>query len=187
MRILPVVATAMVVGCASSASESMDSPAAAASELTVSIEPHSNGWFVHTSRAASIAVFEIVPNRGVGLVYPDPSREDGQVSAGSTRITETGAVIRRHRAAYLSPVGTGSLDAAQISSARNSTGAREVVVIACECSLDLEQLSTTRGPAEVVGSFASVDAPSAGARLIRAVLPPGTATYAVDRYAVRRR
>ena len=44
--------------------------------------PHQGKVFVQTSRAAYVAIFEIVPERGVELVYPVSSRQRGFVVAG---------------------------------------------------------------------------------------------------------
>jgi hypothetical protein len=44
--------------------------------------PHQGKVFVQTSRAAYVAIFEIVPDRGVELVYPVSPRQRGFVIAG---------------------------------------------------------------------------------------------------------
>lgn len=44
--------------------------------------PHQGKVFVQTSRAAYVAIFEIVPDRGVELVYPVSPRQRGFVVAG---------------------------------------------------------------------------------------------------------
>ena len=44
--------------------------------------PHKGKLFVQTSRAAYVAIFEIVPERGVELIYPVSSRQRGFMVAG---------------------------------------------------------------------------------------------------------
>lgn len=178
-----MLTVAAAFGCASSAAAPGDTTAVPA-ELRVQIEPLTSGWLVHTSRPASVALFEIVPNRGAGLLFPDPARDDGHMDAGSRRIvTEIGSVIRRHRAAYLTQRGGGGLVGSQNLELFESNTPRVVVAVACECSLNLTDVARPNGPSEVLGPFVTIDAQTAATKLVQAVLPSGTVTYTVDRYS----
>ncbi len=178
-----MLAVVMALGCASSVPAPADTPTTPR-DLSIRIEPLTSGWVVHTNRPASVALFEIVPNRGAGLLFPDPAHQDGHLGAGSTRIvTEIGTVIRRHRSAYVPQRGGGGLVGSQNLDLFEANTPRVVVAVACECSLNLADLALPDGPAKVLGSFAAIDAQSAATRLIQAVLPSGDVTYALDRYA----
>jgi hypothetical protein len=127
---------------------------------------------VHTNRPVSVALFEILPNRGVGLLYPDPARDDGRLLAGTTRLaTATGRVILRHRSAYLSPRGTGGLVGNRNLDLNQENAPITVVAIACDCTLRLDELAQPGGPSDVLGPFAGLNTPGAVAGLVEAILP----------------
>jgi hypothetical protein len=151
--------------------------------LHLRIEPDHNEWAVHTNRPVSVALFEIVPNRGVGLLYPDPSREEGRIGAGVTwLVTETGSVILRHRAAYLSPTGTGGLAGNQNQRVHEANAPITVVAFACECTLNLDTLAEPGGPREVLGVFAGLNVPTAVAGLKQEILPSTDVNWISARY-----
>ncbi len=186
MRFVSAAVVALaVVGCAGGSSGAADPSAASPSaDFSIQIEPLSSGWVVHTSRPASMAMFEIVPGRGAGLLYPDPGRDDGHLDAGSNRVvTEIGSVIARHRASYLSQRGGGGLVGSSNVDLYEANDPTVVVAIACECELDVSQLAQPDGPSEVLGHFASVNSRTAVDRLVRAVLPSGDVRWVMDRYA----
>lgn len=151
--------------------------------LRIRIEPDHNGWAVHLNRPASVALFEILPNRGVGLLYPDPSAGEDRLGSGVTwLVTGTGSVILRHRAAYLSPRGTGGLVGNQNQRLNEANAPITVVAFACECDLNLETLAKPGGPREVLGVFAGMNVPAAVAGLQKEILPPGDVNWVSDRY-----
>ena len=168
------------MGCAAAEME----PNPAGDDLSVWIEPYTGGWIVRTNRPASVTLFEILPNRGVGLLFPDPAREDGHLSAGNTRIaTETGGLIMAHRARYEGVTrGSGSL-----RRTITETYPRQVLAIACECILNLGDLTKPDGPTNLFGPSPGASPQSAAVRLIGAVLPSPDEPYAIARYETGRR
>ena len=173
-----------IVGCASGGpTYDPADPAPEGAPLTLQIEPDHNGWAVHTNRPVSVALFEILPNRGVGLLYPDPSREEGRLGAGVTwLVTGTGSVILRHRAAYLGPRGTGGLAGNQNHRVNETNAPITVVAFACECTLNLDTLAEPGGPREVLGVFAGLNVPAAVAGLQKEILPSTGVNWISARY-----
>ena len=130
-----------------------------------------------------VAFFEIWPNRGVGLLFPDPAREDGRLQAGVTRLaTETGPVLLRHRAAYLSPRGTGGLVGNSNLRLNQENAPITVVAIACECTLTLNKVAQPGGPQDVLGPFAGLNTPTAVAGLVEAIVPSPDENWISTRY-----
>lgn len=183
----PVVLGALaagVLGCASGGpTYAPAEPDPEGAPLTLLIEPAHSGWAVHTNRPVSVALFEILPNRGVGLLYPDPNREEGRLGAGVTwLVTGTGSVILRHRAAYLSPRGTGGLVGNQNQQVNETNAPITVVAFACECTLNLDTLAEPGGPREVLGVFAGMNVPTAVAGLQKEILPSTDVNWISTRY-----
>lgn len=151
--------------------------------LSLEIEPYHNGWQIHTNKAVSVALFEIYPNRGVGLLFPDPAKGEGEIGAGITRVlTGTGRIILRHRAAYLSPRGTGGLVGNRNQALNEQNAPITVVAFACECDLNLEELAAPGAPEDVVGPFAGMNVPSAASKLLEAILPSPDESWVSTRY-----
>jgi hypothetical protein len=172
------------VGCASSGLVHIPEEAAPDGvTLSLDIEPYHNGWQIHTNKAVSVALFEIYPNRGVGLLFPDPAKGEGEIGAGITRVqTGTGRIILRHRAAYLSPRGTGGLVGNRNLTLNQENAPITVVAIACECALDLEDLAEPSGPRDILGPFAGMNVPSASTKLLETVLPSPEENWVSTRY-----
>jgi hypothetical protein len=175
---------ALAVGlsaCGSSGVAHTDAPAPEGADLGITLERVPSGWMVHTTRPASVALVEIVPNRGAGLLFPDPLTGEGRLEAGTTRIvTKMGRVIGRHREAYLNEAGTVGMwgrDRRAIEDLYASNAPPTVVAIACECALRLDALASPSGPSELLGPFASISAGSATQRLVAAVLPAQDVVY----------
>ena len=100
-----------------------------------------------------------------------------------TRVaTATGRVILRHRAAYLSPRGTGGLVGNRNLELNQANAPITVVAIACECTLALDQLAEPGGPEEVLGPFAGLNTPAAVAGLVEAIIPSPDANWVSTRY-----
>lgn len=173
-----------VLGCASSGPAYVPAePAPEGARLTLVIEPDHNGWVVHTNRPVSVALFEVLPNRGVGLLYPDPSREEGELGAGVTRLdTGAGGLILRHRAAYLDPLGTGGLVGNQNLRLSEANAPITVVAFACECSLRLDALAEPGGPRELLSSFSGLNVPTALAELREVILPSPDVNWTSTQY-----
>lgn len=176
------LAVLALVGCGSPRSVPPVAVAPSSDELSITIERVPAGWLIHTNRRASVAMFEILPNRGVGLLFPDAAEAESWVEAGSTRITTHagGVVIGRHRAAYLPVPGTVGLwgrDREAVEDLYEGNTPRTVVAIACECTLRLSDLAEGDGPSRLLGPFAAVTAGSATPRLISAVLPSPDVMY----------
>jgi len=182
--IIPALLLAGSAGCASGGpSYEPADPDPEGAPLSLRIEPDHNGWAIHTNRPVSVALFEILPNRGVGLLYPDPARDAGRIGAGVTwLVTGTGSVILRHRAAYLSPRGTGGLVGNQNQRVNEANAPITVVAFACECTLNLDTLAEPGGPREVLGVFAGMNVPAAVEGLRKEILPSGDVNWISARY-----
>ena len=181
-RRLVVALLVGAMGCASASQEPNDGPAPPGDGLNVEVEALMSGWVVHTNRPASVALFEIVPNRGAGLLYPDPNKDREGVVDGSLRVTGTGGVILRHRSAYAAKVGGGGLVGSQNLDLMAANTPTLVFAVACECDLNLAGLERPDGPVDLLGPFASLDAQTAARKLVEAVLPSADVIYTTSRY-----
>ena len=153
-----------IAGCASGGAE----PAGEEAELRVLIEPAVKGWTIRANRPASLALFEVYPHIGVSLLFPDPSREDGHIDAGETRILiNPGGLVRQHRTAY---------------QLRASVSTRVVLAVACECTFNFDAVARPDGLSELFGASPPQNAQVAAIRLIEEILPSPDVTYALARH-----
>lgn len=170
--------------CSSRGRETVpDVPAPVGSALSLDIQLVQDDWVVRVNRPAMVALFEIVPNRGAGLLFPEPGREDGKLAPGSTRVfAAERRLILAQRTRYLRPWNAGGLDHYRSTVVDQATGPTVVIGIACECQLRLDALSQPDGPREVLGTFNRLDPQFAARDLAEAVLPSEGVNWTTARY-----
>lgn len=144
-------------------------PRAANEPLSLFLEPRSAGWFVAVNDSVQVAIFEILPTIGAGMVYPSSPSKADWLEPGSHTLLTRGGVIRRHRAAYLDRA-SGPLGGPPMAAVVRGT--RPVVIgIACACELQLDDLGQPGGPREILGPFAGLNAEEAVPEILASVLP----------------
>jgi len=173
-----------VIGCASPPPAFIpEDPAPAAVALAMEIEMIQDDCTVRVNRPAQVALFEIVPGQGAGLLFPDPSREEGKVNAGTTRVfAGERRLILQHRNRYLQPWNAGGLVGRRSTVVDQATGPTVIVAVACECDLKLDALLAPDGPRTVLESFNRLDPLFAAEALTEAVLPSPDVSWVMARY-----
>lgn len=186
------------LGCASPPPAYVpEDPAPPGTNLAMEIQVIKGDWIVRVNRPAAVALFEIVPNQGVGLVYPEPSVESGNLDPGSTTVR---VVDRRllllHRTRYLQPWNAGGIIRPRRTVVEEdpgdqmrrgtvvdqATGPRVIVGIACECEMDLEAVIPPDGPRTLVGPFNGLNPHYAAETLVAAILPSMDVSWTMARY-----
>src|SRR6185503_18699416 len=74
-----VLALAFVSACGSNSSNSLNTNAAPkvkrVAPLEATLLPPTHGWGFYVNKSAYVALFDIVPGGGIGLIYPHMGRE----------------------------------------------------------------------------------------------------------------
>ncbi|MFW6201288.1 MAG: hypothetical protein ACOC8B_01805, partial [Gemmatimonadota bacterium] len=140
MRSLPVLCLllAPLAGCAPLAGPADSGPyATRAMHAWLMPDRHMGfaagaAYTAYTSHPAHVALFEVVPGRGTGLIYPSDGWHEPRVSAGLHRIID---IVPSHRWAYQ--------PTPPIRPAAYTMGPRYLVLIASELPLRLEAIRET--------------------------------------------